>query len=163
MTITRILVPTDFSGDAEAAFLYAIDLAKPFGAIVELLHVVEDPLAAGMWSSELYTAEIAGLQVNLVKDAELRLRGIIDDAKTSINLASEVRTGPAAATILDTARERHADLIVMGTKGRTGLAHLLMGSVAERIVRLAPCPVLTVRPTVDETAAPKKDTATAAV
>ena len=52
MTITRILVPTDFSRDADTAMLYAIDLAKPFGAIVELLHVVEDPLAAGMWSAE---------------------------------------------------------------------------------------------------------------
>ena len=145
MTITRILVPTDFSGDAEAAFRYAVDLAKPFGAIVELLHVVEDPLAAGMWSAEIYTTEIAGLQINLVKDAEARLRGIIADTKTPIRMASEVRTGAAGATILDAARDHHADLIVMGTKGRTGFAHLLMGSVAERVVRLAPCPVLTVR------------------
>jgi nucleotide-binding universal stress UspA family protein len=162
MTITRILVPTDFSGDAEAAFRYALDLAKPFGAIVELLHVVEDPLAAGMWSAEFYTAEIAGLNVNLVKDAESRLRGIVGDAKAPIRLVSEVRTGPAFATILDTAREHHTDLIVMGTKGRTGLAHLLMGSVAERVVRLAPCPVLTVRQPAAVGGAAKKDTATAA-
>jgi nucleotide-binding universal stress UspA family protein len=146
MTITRILVPTDFSADADAAFRYAIELAKPFGAIVELLHVVEDPLAAGMWSAEIYTAEIAGLQINLVKDAEARLRSIIEDTKTPIRLTGEVQTGAAAATILDAARDRHSDLIVMGTKGRTGLSHLLMGSVAERVVRLAPCPVLTVRP-----------------
>ena len=70
-----------------------------------------------MWSAEIYTAEIAGLQINLVKDAEARLRGIIADTKTTIRLASEVRIGPAAATILDAARERHADLVVMGTKG----------------------------------------------
>ena len=162
MTITRILVPTDFSADAEAAFRYALDLAKPFGATVELLHVVEDPLAAGMWSAEFYTAEIAGLNVNLVKDAEARLRGIAGDAKAPLRVMSEVRIGPAFATILDTAREDRADLIVMGTKGRTGLAHLLMGSVAERVIRLAPCPVLTVRRTADEAAAATKDTATAA-
>ena len=75
---------------------------------------------------------------------------------------SEVRTGPAAATIVDTARERHADLIVMGTKGRTGLAHLLMGSVAERVVRLAPCPVLTVRSDAAEVTSPQTDAAIAA-
>jgi universal stress protein A len=162
MSITRILVPTDFCRDADTAMLYAIDLAKPFGAIVELLHVVEDPLAAGMWAAEYYTAEIAGLQINLVKDAEARLRRIVDDAKTPIRLMSEVRTGPAAATIVDTAGERHADLIVMGTKGRTGLAHLLMGSVAERVVRLAPCPVLTVRSDAVESTSPQTNAAIAA-
>jgi nucleotide-binding universal stress UspA family protein len=159
MTITRILVPTDFTGDAEAAFRYAVDLAKPFGAIVELLHVVEDPLAAGMWSAEIYTGEIAARQINLVKDAEARLRGIIEDTKTPVRLAGEVRTGPAAATILEAARERHSDLIVMGTKGRTGFAHLLIGSVAERVVRLAPCPVLTVRTGANEV---KKEAASSA-
>ena len=96
MTITRILVPTDFSRDADAALFYAIDLAKPFGAIVELLHVVEDPLAAGMWSSELYTAEIAGLQLNLVKDSEVRLRASLTMRRRQSAWSSEVRTGPAA-------------------------------------------------------------------
>jgi universal stress protein A len=161
MTITRILVPTDFSADADAALRYAIDLAKPFGAIVELLHVVEDPLAAGMWSAEFYTAEIAGLNLNLVKDAEARLRGIVEETKAPLPLSGEVHIGPAFATILDTAREHGADLIVMGTKGRTGLAHLLIGSVAERVVRLAPCPVLTVRRTAEGVTA-KKDPVTAA-
>ena len=162
MTITRILVPTDFSPDADAALRYAIDLAKPFGASVDLLHVLEDPLAAGMWSAEFYTAEIAGLSVNLVKNAEARLRGIVDETKAPLRLSSEVRIGPAFATILDAAREHGADLIVMGTKGRTGLAHLLMGSVAERVVRLAPCPVLTVRPTAHEGVTARKDPVTAA-
>jgi universal stress protein A len=162
MTITRILVPTDFSCDADTAMRYAIDLAKPFGASVELLHVVEDPLAAGMWSAEFYTAEIAGLQLNLVKDSEARLQRIVEDANTPVWLVSEVRTGSAATTIVETAREHHADLIVMGTKGRTGLAHLLMGSVAERVVRLAPCPVLTVRADAAEVTSPQTDAAIAA-
>ena len=108
------------------------------------------------------TAEIAGLQLNLVKNAEERLRGFIADAVAPVRLMSEVRTGPAAATIVETAREHHADLIVMGTKGRTGLAHLLMGSVAERVVRLAPCPVLTMRTDAAEVTVPETAVAIAA-
>jgi nucleotide-binding universal stress UspA family protein len=143
VTITRILVPTDFSVDANAALTYALELARKFDAPVHLLHVVEDPLAAGMWSSEIYTAEIAGLQVNLKRDAEERLRrSVPDDAGT---VSTEVRTGSAATQIIQAARETNADLIVMGTRGRTGVAHVIMGSVAERVVRLAPCPVLTLR------------------
>lgn len=143
MTITRILVPTDFSADANAAFTYAVELARKFDAPVHLLHVVEDPLAAGVWSSEIYTAEIAGLQVNLVRDAELRLRGSVPVDAGAVS--TEVRTGNAARQIIEAARDWHADLIVMGTRGRTGVAHVIMGSVAERVVRLAPCPVLTLR------------------
>lgn len=142
MTISRILVPTDFSADGDAAFDYALGLSRPFNASVHLLHVVEDPLAAGVWSSEIYTAEIAGLQVNLVRDAEERLR---HSAPADGGVTTEVRTGNAAKQILEAARERQADLVVMGTRGRTGLAHVVMGSVAERVVRLAPCPVLIVK------------------
>ena len=143
MTITRILVPTDFSADADAALTYALGLAQAFGASIEVLHVVQDPLAAGVWSSEVYSADVAGLLINLVRDAEQRLRNYADGHGGPIT--TEVRTGPAARAILDFARERAFDLIVMGTYGRTGLARVVMGSVAERIVRLAPCPVLTLR------------------
>ena len=141
MNITRMLVPTDFSAHAEAAVAYARDLARLTHATIHLLHVVEDPLAAGVWSSEMYTAEIAGLQVNLVRDAENRLRDSVPAATGTVT--TEVRTGHSAREILAAARERGIDLIVMGTHGRTGLAHVVMGSVAERVVRLAPCPVLT--------------------
>ena len=140
MQITRILVPTDFSEHADTALQYALELARCFDAAVHLLNVVEDPLAAGVWSSEIYTAEIAGLQVNLVRDAEKRLQAFVSEHTETITC--EVRRGPAATQILEAARELDADLIVMGTRGRTGLAHVLMGSVAERVVRLAHCPVL---------------------
>ena len=143
MTITHILVPTDFSTDANAAFNYALGLARKFDAPVHLLHVVEDPVAAGVWSSEIYTAEVAGLQVNLVRDAEERLRRTVPNDAGMVS--TEVRSGSAARQIIETARDRSADLIVMGTRGRTGMAHVIMGSVAERVVRLAPCPVLTLR------------------
>ena len=141
MSITRMLVPTDFSVHAEAAIRYALELAQRLNAAVHLVNVVEDPLAAGVWSSEIYTAEIAGLQVNLVRDAEKRLRGSVPPHVGLVTC--EVRRGPAAEQILEVARERGSDLIVMGTRGRTGVAHLVLGSVAEKVVRLAPCPVLT--------------------
>jgi nucleotide-binding universal stress UspA family protein len=146
MTIRRILVPIDFSADADVAMQYAIDLARSFGASVDVLHVVENPLAAGMWSAEAYRVEIAGLQINLVRDARERLRKEIARAGALPNgLEHDVRVGHPATTIVDYAREKAVDLIVMGTKGRTGVAHVLAGSVAERVVRTAPCPVLTVR------------------
>lgn len=122
---------------------YAQELARPFHAAIHLLTVVEDPLAAGVWSSEIYTVEIAELQINLVRDAETRLRQSVPAGAS--NMTTEVRTGPAAKQILEAARERGSDLIVMGTHGRTGLGHLLLGSIAERVVRTAPCPVLTTR------------------
>ena len=151
MTMSRILVPTDFSDDAEAALEYALGLAQTFGASVHLLHVVDDPFAAGVWSSGLGAAEIAGLQATLVRDAEQRLERTVPPTTTGVT--SEVRIGPPPRQIVDVARERDIDLIVMGTHGRTGLAHIVMGSVAERVVRLAPCPVLTFRSHVSSLAA----------
>lgn len=143
MRITRILVPLDFSVHSDAATDYAMELARAFNATVHLLNVVEDPMAAGAWSSGVYTAELAGLQINLARDAETRLRESLPAG--AAHVTTEVRTGHAATQILDAARERGIDLIVMGTRGRTGLAHIVMGSVAEKIVRLANCPVLTLR------------------
>jgi len=143
MLISRILVPTDFSADADAAFRYASELARPFHAEVHVLHVVDNPLSAGMWSSDVYTAEIVGLQIDLVHDAEERLARSVPSGAESVT--TEVRTGSPTRQILDTARERGIDLIVMGTHGRTGVAHVVMGSVAERVLRQAPCPVLAMR------------------
>src|SRR5688500_8348300 len=120
MNITRILVATDFEPDAEAALNYALDLAKALKASVDVLHVVETPLAAGMWASEIYTAEIAGLQVNLERDAAEHLRRTIAAlSEPSVAVKGEVRTGPAVTTIHDYALGRKSDLIVMGTHGRT--------------------------------------------
>jgi universal stress protein A len=143
MTISRILVPTDFSADGDAAVRYALDLARMCHAQVHLLHVVDDPLAAGMWSSEVYTYQIAELQINLVREAEVRLAQAIPSG--AANVSSEVRTGSPWRKIIEVAAERSSDLIVMGTHGRTGVAHIVMGSVAERVLRRAPCPVLTLR------------------
>ncbi len=160
--ITRILVPIDFSAHADRALRYATTLADRFNATVEVLHVVEDPFVSGAWAPEAVAPNIPELLADLVAAA----RGKLDDLKAAaiakgVRLKTTVLTtvvsGRPADTIADFARTERFDLIVMGTHGRTGLSHALLGSVAERVVRTAPCPVLTVRDTT--LPAPKREPA----
>ena len=159
--ITRILVPVDFSAHSEQAFAYAAMLARRFGASLELLHVVEDPFVSGAWGSDGFDPYIPDLIDRQVADARRRLREMKEiRAADGDAVEPVVLIGTPAKTIVDHAAAGTFDLIVMGTHGRKGLAHALMGSVAERVVRTAPCPVVTVRhpaasdrPAVIETAA----------
>jgi universal stress protein A len=146
-TITRILVPTDFSPASEMALDSAIAIAQRFGASLHLLHVVNDPLVEGAgWGSEVYVASVPTLRETLINEAAPKLAVLLARAEQHrIPARSEVRIGRAAETIRDVAQQQASDLIVMGTHGRTGVAHLVMGSVAEKTVRRAPCPVMTVR------------------
>jgi len=146
----RILVPVDFSAHSDLALRYATTLADRFGATVEVLHVVEDPFVSGAWSSGANVPNVPELLADLVRAARAKL----DDMKTaaaskglrfSTTVLTTVVTGEPADSISDYARTEKFDLIVMGTHGRRGLSHALIGSVAERVVRRAPCPVLTVR------------------
>jgi nucleotide-binding universal stress UspA family protein len=148
--ITRILVPIDFSAHSDRALRYATTLADRLNATVEVLHVVEDPFVSGAWSPEAVAPNIPELLADLVAAA----RGKLEDLKAAaldkgVRLKTTVLTtvvsGRPADSITDYARTERFDLIVMGTHGRTGLSHALLGSVAERVVRTAPCPVLTVR------------------
>jgi universal stress protein A len=143
--ITSILVPTDFSDTADAALDYAFVIAARFGAAVHLLHVIDDPFVAGGLGAEAYIAEAPVLRSALLNDAQSRLAHRAVPRHAGATLDSEVLFGHGAKTIAEYAQERGVNLIVMGTHGRTGVAHLLLGSVAERLVRIAPCPVLTVR------------------
>ena len=142
--ITRILVPTDFSPTADEALDYAFGLAERFGASVELLHVLDDPFVSDGMAAEAYITEAPQLRTAMLQDAREKLRHRAGSG-AGIQAATEVLFGHGARTIAEYAAERGANLIVMGTHGRTGFAHLLVGSVAERLVRIAPCPVLTVR------------------
>jgi universal stress protein A len=144
LTISRILVPLDFSSHAQQAMDYAAALAGSSGASLHLLNVVE-PLAAHVLAGESYVM-LPEIMDSMVDDAKRQLAEYRDCLPPGTRSTSEVIVGTPAMTIVQTAADRKCDLIVMGTHGRTGLAHLLMGSVAERVTRLAPCPVLTVRP-----------------
>ena len=140
--ISRILVPTDFSASADAALAYALKLADQVGAPVRLVHVFEDPDALSMYS-EVYVPMPPELRAEILADMRRQLTARVTASGHS-NITTDVLTGAAAQTIVEGATEEHCDLIVMGTHGRHGMAHLLMGSVAERVVRTAVCPVLVV-------------------
>jgi nucleotide-binding universal stress UspA family protein len=147
-TITNILVPVDFSPHAEHAFNYATALAHGFGATLALVHVVDDSFVTGGWSSEIYMPNVPELMENLIADADRRLATLKASA-AALDLTAEtaVISGRPAHAIVEHAKNGGFDLIVMGTHGRTGVPHIVMGSVAERVLRKAPCPVLTVRGT----------------
>jgi len=146
--IQRILVPTDFSPTSDAALDYARDVAARFGATVHLLHVLEDPFVNGPLVSEAYVTETPGVRTTIIEDAKARLtHRLTARDREAFAAHEEVVFGRGAETIVEYAADRAIDLIVMGTHGRTGMAHLLLGSVAERVVRTAHCPVLTVRST----------------
>lgn len=144
--ITQILVATDFSPASEAALAWARDLAQQYAARLSLLHVVTDPRATGVLTSEVYVPASPETQERLVREARERLEQVLPpNERGRFGGMIEARIGDVAETILETALEQKVDLIVMGTHGRHGLAHLLLGSVAERVLRDAPCPVLTAR------------------
>jgi nucleotide-binding universal stress UspA family protein len=143
---TSILVPTDFGAASDAALEYARRVAAKFGATLHVLHVVEGSYATGPMGTEAFITESPAIQQALMDDAMARLNArVTADDRARFNATTELITGVSARVILEFAQTRGIDLIVMGTHGRSGVAHLLMGSVAEKVVRGAPCPVLTVR------------------
>jgi nucleotide-binding universal stress UspA family protein len=148
--ITRILVPVDFSGHSDRALSYATALAGRMGATLLFLHVVDDPVATGAWSAEVYIPNVRELRELQVAHATPRLDALRAAAGAGgVAAEATVLTGQPARTIVEHAREGGCDLVVMATQGRTGLSHLLMGSVAEYVVRHAHCPVLTMRADAD--------------
>jgi universal stress protein A len=144
--IRRILVPIDFSPASDRALSYARALSEEFGASLQLLHVIEDRLMTGPWPAEVYLGELPKLREDLVKEAERRMQASLESLTTGgIQATGEVLIGGPSHVIIDQATVGDVDLIVMGTHGRTGITHLLIGSVAERVIRHAPCPVFVVR------------------
>lgn len=146
ITLSTIVCPTDFSKTASRAVDYAAALADSFGARLVLLHVIPElnyPLRSfGMASS------FPQLQKELherARDALKKRAGEIKDKASDLNVEIDLRDGDAHEVVLAAAKERNADMIVMGTHGHTGLKHALLGSTAEKVVRMAECPVLTVR------------------
>ena len=140
---TRILVPTDFSASSAAALDYARTLAARFGASLHLLHVLENDFLRPMVADPRAADTAALRQLGELLTAEERRRGAVTVVRRSDAIAEE---------IVDYARSSGVDLIVIGSHGRTGLAHFLKGSVAERVVRNAPCMVLTSRDAITKAA-----------
>jgi universal stress protein A len=136
MNIKRILVPIDFSEDSLNALSLARGLAERFDAEVLLLYVIE-PIHF-ITVSDVYDEQ------RRLSDAELRRIGA-DLREAGQRFRIMVKNGLPSHVIVDTAKRSRTDLIVVGTHGRTGLTHMLIGSVAEKVVRTAGCPVLVVR------------------
>jgi len=142
--IARIVVPTDFSACAEAAFALARRLARPLLAELTLVHVLVEgpPFSEGPFSAERVREFYAAMR----KWAEGELGAWADTARADgLTTRTELRQGTPHAEIVALATEERADLVVIGTHGRGGLTRALLGSVADRVIRLAPCPVVSVR------------------
>lgn len=151
--ITHILVPMDFNPASDAALACAKDLADKYHAQLSLLHVVTDPKATGLWTPEVYVPAIPETRERFLREAKERLENAVTaEERTRLRVTIEAAIGAVVEKIQDFARERHVDLIVMGTHGRRGLAHLFLGSVAEELLRSAPCPVLTTRAEIESPA-----------
>jgi nucleotide-binding universal stress UspA family protein len=139
----QILVPIDFGDAMQPAIALALTVAKGGEAQVTLLHAFD--LNAFFAATSMTVAVDAG---PILADLERELTSVRDATQARWSRVDSVfRTGGVADAILDVAKAKKCDLIVIGTHGRRGLAHVLLGSVAEKIVRLSPIPVLTVRPT----------------
>jgi len=144
VAITRILAPTDFSPGAERALRWAAALAERFGAELIFLHVVDLGIAALAGLSPHVAAMPAVDELTRVLRAEAT-EGMANLAARYPHARTLILEGSPRPLILQAAREEDTSLIVMGTLGRTGLSHLVFGSVAEHVVRHSPVPVLTVR------------------
>jgi universal stress protein A len=140
--VRRILVPVDFSEPSLAALRYATDLAHSLKASLDVVHVVEAVSYAPMVGSAVDLERLREEQERAARTRLDRLGATLGKRRRHTAL----RVGNAASSITDEAKRRRSDLIVMATQGRRGVGRLLLGSVAERVVRTAGCPVLIVPP-----------------
>jgi nucleotide-binding universal stress UspA family protein len=139
-----ILHPSDFSKASRAAFKKAIEMAKTMRATLHLLHVMAPVpiLGDGYISPKTYDE----LLTSATESARQQMERLVKTARTAgVKVTSTIVQGVPADSIVRAARAKHADVVVMGTHGRTGFSRFLLGSVASRVVATSPCPVLTVR------------------
>jgi universal stress protein A len=137
LSVHTILFPTDFSENAQQAFPLACSLARDRGARIIVLYVMPPPLGEEQVQARHHPEEYFGSPRNALHK--------IQASDANVRVEHRLEQGDAARVIAEVARENQAGLIVMGTHGRSGLGRLLMGSVAEQVLRKAPCPVLTVK------------------
>jgi nucleotide-binding universal stress UspA family protein len=146
ITLKNVLVATDFGEASESALVYGRALARNFGATLHVVHVIQNAFGytmAGDVAAAGYTALMSDLETAAQKELDRTVR---EDDRRELNAKAVLMTSMHPAQgVVQYARDESIDLIVMGTHGRGPFSHILMGSVAERVVRTAPCPVLTVR------------------
>jgi nucleotide-binding universal stress UspA family protein len=142
--ISTMVCAVDFSENSEYALQYALNLASVFNAELKLLHVVELPFLP---SYSLAGVPDLSLPVEQVEEsARAHMEELLKDCRKKYDRVNgDLRTGAPFLEIIGYARDVEADMIVVGTHGRSGLSHMLIGSVAEKVVRKAPCPVLSIR------------------
>lgn len=145
LRIRNILVPTDFNDPAEAARRYAGALAAQFKSRIHLLHIVATPFVADPWGTETLALRMADFLAQTEDEARARLLKMVP-RRGALAGRVEVHTdsGAALERILDAIKRHRIDLVVMGTHGRGPVGHWMLGSVAERLVRHSPVPVLTI-------------------
>ena len=140
----KILVPIDFSEHSKKALAYAKEIADSYGANLQLLHVIEDTIHPAFSLSG--KSSIFDLVPGIEEDCRRRIEKLIQETGVSKeNTEIIVKGGQAAHDIIKFAKENSSDLVVIATHGLTGIEHLLLGSVTEKVVRMAPCPVFTVK------------------
>jgi len=146
MKITRILVPVDYSECSQAALTAAGFVAAAFGAALDVIHVWDRPSYVSEELTVKSHGEVRTLLDMIRENAETEMAEFLAKVAVppSVPLSHRLVSGNPAATVLHELREGRHDLLVVGTHGRTGLRHLMLGSVAETLVRLSPIPVLTV-------------------
>jgi len=143
--IKNVLVATDFSEPSTVALDYGRELARTYDAKLHVIHAVDD--LRWRYVTDMVPPALIGVQEELETSARARLNTLLtdEDRRQLRACAIAVTAFAAAEAIVTYANAEAVDVIVLGTHGRSGLAHLFLGSVAERVIRLAPCPVLTVR------------------
>lgn len=141
--IKNILVPIDFSDYSKNALKYAVEFAKKFSSKLILIYVVEPIIYPADFS--MGQVAIPSTDIDIQNRADEELKKLANEIKNDVEVETLIKTGKPFVEINETAKEKDIDLIIIATHGHTGVEHLLFGSTAEKVVRKAPCPVLTLR------------------
>jgi len=146
ISLKKILVPIDFSSTSKKAVLYGASLAKTYCAELTIMVVVDDRIFQdGLFDASFIEQEALDTRNKAFEERLEEVRKEVLEKESPINVITKMPFGVAFAEIIHYAKEEKTDLIVMGTHGTTGIAHMLIGSTTEKVVRKAPCPVMIVR------------------
>ncbi len=139
----KILCPVDFSQFSQEVVDYAVDLAIKYGAELHIMHVIPNMTYFTPYESFLTPENLVAIEKHIQDQVENDFEKVL---KQNVPAKKVIRTGVPFVEIIDYAKSESIDLIVMGTHGRSGIEHILIGNVAEKVVRKSPCPVMTIRP-----------------